>query len=244
MTTKLNQILAIEKSTKSRIFGEITTMHNALQKPSLLNGFSKTYQKRNEDGDDYPPERQRVQLVASDMLREAGRLLSELFDVTAAKDFANCAARADVVLGGEVLLKNVPATFLLFVEKQLADLKTFVSKIPVLDPAEDWNFDESTNLYKTAPTLTTRTKKVQRPIVLYQATKEHPAQTQLISEDVVVGDWLTVKQSGALPAPRKAVLLERIDRLNKAVKFARETANATEATPREVGQAVFDFLFQ
>jgi hypothetical protein len=40
---KLNQVLAVEKATKGRILGEVTTMHQTLQKPSLLSGFSKTY---------------------------------------------------------------------------------------------------------------------------------------------------------------------------------------------------------
>ena len=231
---KLNQVLAIERTTKSRIHGEITQMHHTLQKPHLLNGFSKTYQPKDEEGDLLPPERLKVQVNATGMLKRAGRLLTELLDVTATKDFANTEARADLVIDGEVLVKDAPATFLLFLEKQLTDLRTFVSKIPALDPSEDWTFDESNGLFKTAPTQTTRTRKVQRPIVLYPATPEHPAQTQLISEDVVVGTWITVKQSGALPAPRKQELLERIERLSSAVKFARETANGAQATRRVV----------
>jgi hypothetical protein len=39
--------------------------------------------------------------------------------------------------------------------------------------------------------------------VLYDATEHHPAQTQLISEDVIVGWWETVKHSGAIPRPRQ-----------------------------------------
>jgi hypothetical protein len=242
MTHKLNQVLAIERSTKSRVHGEVTRMHHTLQKPHLLNGFNKTYQPQDEDGDVFPPERLKVQVVASDMLKKTARTLSELFDVTATKDFANCHASADLVVDGEVLVKDAPATFLLFLEKQLGDLKTFVGKIPVLDPAEDWTLNEGDGLFRTEATRTTRTKKVQRPIVLYPATPEHPAQTQLISEDVVVGSWVTTKQSGALPAPRKEELLERIERLSVAVKFARETANAAEATRREVGERLFAFL--
>ncbi len=241
---KLNQILAIEKGTKSRVHGEVTHITQLLQKPALLAGFSKTYQPKDDAADVYPPEKQKVQAVADELLRRTGRLLAELLDVTATKDFANTQAKADVVVGGEVLLEQVPATFLLFLEKQLAELATTVKRIPILDPAEEWHRDEAAGLYKTEPTHTTRTKKVQRPIVLYQATKEHPAQTQLITEDVIVGAWLTVKHSGALPAGRKQELIERIERLVDAVKFARERANATPAPRREVGERLFEFLFQ
>lgn len=241
---KLNQVLAIEKGTKTRVHGEVTKMHHLLQKPALLQGFAKNYQPKDEAGDAYPPERQRVQVVAQEMLRQAARLMTELFDVTATKDWANTQAKADVVIDGEVILEQAPATFLLFLEKQLANLHTFVAKIPALDPSEDWHHDAAAGLYKTEPTLTTRTKKVQRPIVLYQATKEHPAQTQLITEDVVVGNWLTVKHSGALPAGRKAELIERIERLTQAVKFAREQANGVTASRREAGDRVFAYLFK
>ena len=121
MTTKLNQVLAIEKSTKSRVHGEVTRMHHSLQKGGLLNGFAKSYQPKDEDGDHYPPERQRVQVNAASELRRAGRLLGELFDVTATKDWANTQAKADLVIDGETLLEQVPATYLLFLEKQLND---------------------------------------------------------------------------------------------------------------------------
>ena len=243
MTHRLNQILAIEKGTKSRVFGEITKMHNDVQRAGLMVGFSKTYRPLDEEGDRYPAERQRVQLVASALLRQASRSLGELFDVTASKDWANTAARADVVVEGEVLLEQAPATYLLFLEKQLGDLRTLVGKIPVLDQADEWTFDSGSELYKTEPSETSRTKKVQRPIVLYPATPEHPAQTQLISEDQVVGTWVTVKHSGALPEARRALLLERIERLSDAVKFAREQANTVETTRREVGERIFRWLF-
>jgi hypothetical protein len=152
-------------------------------------------------------------------------------------------ARADVVVDGRVLVKDAPATFLLFLEKQLSDLSTFVGKMAELDPAEDWSPDPSTGLYKTAPTQIHRTKKVQRALVLYPATEEHPAQTQLITEDVVSGYWTTVKMSGALPQPKKRELLQRIEKLSNAVKTAREQANAVDAPEKKLGQEVLSYLF-
>jgi hypothetical protein len=163
-------------------------------------------------------------------------------DITATKDYANCHASADVVLDGQVLIQNAPATYLLFLEKQLSDLHTFVDKMPTLDETDDWTRDENSTLFKTAAIPTQRTKKVQKPLVLYPATAEHPAQTQMITEDVVVGYWDTIKQSGALPVPRKQVLLERIEKLSQAVKFAREQANSVEAEPQKVGGTIFTYL--
>jgi hypothetical protein len=62
-------------------------------------------------------------------------------------------------------------------------------------------------------------------------------------EDVVVGHLRTVKFSGALPATRIKELLDRVDKLQQAVKFAREEANNTEVTDVKVGERVFDYLF-
>jgi len=240
---KLNQVLAIEKGIKTRVYSEFTELHQATQKSPLMNGFHKSYQPRDEDGETYPAESVKVQHTAAEVLERVGSSLAELFDVTATKDWANCTARADVVVDGRALLKDVPATYLLFLEKQLGDLHTFITKMTELDPGSDWSVDPGTGLYKTDTTLTQRTKKVQRAITLYEATKEHPAQTQLITEDVVAGTWVTVKYSGAMPAPRKKQLLNRIEKLSNAVKFAREQANASEAQDKKLGKEVFDFLF-
>lgn len=243
MPTKLNQILAIEKGVKTRVYAEVTELHKATQKPTLMNGFHKTYQPRQEGGETYPPERQKVQYNHSDVIKRVSAILTELFDITASKDFANCSARADVVIDGKPLLENVPATYLLFLEKQLSDLQSFFAKMTELDSAEDWQADPSSGLYKTEPTRTQRTQKVQRPIVLYDATEHHPAQTQLITEDVVVGSWNTVKFSGGIPTPEKKRILERIEKLAKAVKFAREEANTQEVERKYLGKEVFDYLF-
>jgi hypothetical protein len=240
---KLNQILAIEKGLKTRVYSEFTELQNATQKPPLMNGFTKSYQPRDVDGETYPPESQKVQYEHQAVLDRVAGLLTELFDITATKDWANCSAKADVVIDGRVLIAGVPATYLLFLEKQLHDLSTFVQKMVELDPGSDWIADPTSGLVKTEPTAAQRTKKVQRAIVLYDATEHHPAQTQLITEDHVVGQWVTIKFSGAVPAPRKKQLLARIEKLSNAVKFAREQANGDETKDKATGRVIFDYLF-
>jgi hypothetical protein len=240
---KLNQIIAVEKGIKARAFSELSELNKIIQKSALFNGFAKTYQPKDAEGETLPPENLRVQYVATEVLRDVERGLSELFTVTARKDWTNCVATADVLIDGNIIIARAPVSFLLFLEKQLTDIRTFVSNLPVLDPAESWTEDKNSGLYRTEPTSTHRTKKVQKPIVLYPATPEHPAQTQIITEDVIVGFWSQVKQSGAIPRPQKLAILERVERLHKAVKEAREAANAQEEskTP-DVGAAVFGYL--
>lgn len=192
-----------------------------------------------------PAERQRVQFHVGDVLNRVASLSTELFDVTARKDWSNCAARADVTIDGVVLIEKAPVTFLLFLEKQLTDLRTFVGCLPVLDEAESWIKDANSGLYKTEAILTHRTKKVQKPIVLYPATTEHPAQTAMVTEDIIAGFWSQVKQSGAMPKPDKDELAQRVEKLLQAVKQAREAANGIEeVTTPSIGDAVFNYLLE
>ncbi|MBW1599593.1 hypothetical protein [Streptomyces sp. JJ38] len=240
---KLNQIIAVEKGVKSKVQQDLTATRQGLAKPGLLAGISRTYQPKDEEGEQLPPESTRVQVKAEDVLRESAKTLTRLFDVTATKDWANCEARADVTVEGRVLIAQAPVTYLLFLEKQLADLGAFLRRLPVLDAAEGWVLDPSSDCWKTEPVRTVRTKKVPRNHVKAEATEKHPAQVEVYYEDVPVGYWTTVKFSGALPARRVNELLERIEKLQQAVKFAREEANGTEVTDQRVGEAVFGYLF-
>ncbi|MFE2726910.1 hypothetical protein [Kitasatospora sp. NPDC059327] len=240
---KLNQIIAVEKGVKSKSFQELTQSHQEVQKPALLAGISRTYQPKDEEGEQLPPESTRVQVKAEDVLRTTAATLSRLFDVTATKDWANTEARADVVVDGRTLVADVPVTYLLFLEKQLTDLRTFVRKLPVLDASEAWHHDASTDSWKTEAVRTIRTKKVPRNHVKAEATEKHPAQVEVYYEDIAVGYWTTVKFSGALAARRVNELVERVEKLQQAVQFAREEANGSEVTDRRVGDAVFGYLF-
>ncbi len=86
-------------------------------------------------------------------------------------------------------------------------MHTFVDKMVELDQGEAWTLDENAGLFRSEPVKQHRTKKLQRPIVKYEATEHHPAQTELITDDVVIGHWTTVKFSGALPRPAKKRML-------------------------------------
>lgn len=243
-TKKLAQILAIEKTIKTTTNKDASVLFKAGQKPELFNGMSKVYQPKDENGEALAPQNQRVQLSAPTVLRETAEATTELIDVIAAKDFSNCHAIADVIVDGVTLVQNAPPPFLLFLEKSLNDYIDSLEKLPVLDPAEDWSLDPNSGLYRTGVIRVHRTKKIQRPIVKYDATPQHPAQTEMITEDVIDGFWETTKFSGALAAPRKQELLTRARKARQAVKQAVEEANTVEATMPSVGAGLFEFLLK
>jgi hypothetical protein len=240
---KLNQIIAIEKGVKTSAFQSLTEAHHQVQKVALLSGISRTYRPKDDEGEQLPPESTRVQVRAEDVIRTVSVALTELFDVTATKDWANTHARANIIVDGQTIVADVPATYLLFLEKQIVDLHTFIEKLPILDPSEEWQYDASTDTYATPAVQTVRTKKIPRNHVKAEATKEHPAQVEVYYEDVAQGFWSTIKFSGALPAQRVNELLGRIEKLQQAVKFAREEANGQEVEQQRVGEKVFGYLF-
>jgi len=241
---KLHEVVAIRKGVKSRTYSELTNLHKKVQRDELFNGLSREFTALDDDGEVFPSESKRVQLDAADVLKRVAKLRTKFLDIEATQEFGNRQASADVVVAGETILTDVPATLLIFLEKELNDLHTFVGALPVLDESKTWHSDPNSHLFRTDPVRTHKTKKVQRPIVLYDATEEHPAQTQLITEDVTIGHWETTYRSGALPVPRKEALLERIDVLRDAVKRARSRANDTEVERRELGEKLLGWVFR
>ncbi len=239
---KLNQIVAIEKSVKNQMNSIITEAHQTVMKPALLTGIARTYKPTNEDGDKLPSESTLVQIRAANVLAKVATAWTELLDVTMTKDAANCSARSDVVVDGVVVVPQVPVTSLLFLEKQLIDIHTVIKKLPTLDPSERWSRDEAQDCWSTSPAETKSTKKIPRNHVKAKATEHHPEQVELYMEDVLAGLWSTIKFSGAMQETRKTQLLERVEKLQRAVKFAREDANSIDAPPVKGGDKIFGYL--
>ena len=246
---KLNQILAIEKGVKKLDYADLSKAHHVLQKTTLFNGHNRTYAPVDEDGVVYPQDINPVQMNASVLVSEVKSQLNELFNVIATKDFGNTLAKADIVLdpdgeNPETLAKDVPTSYLLFLEKQLTDLRTFVRKLPVLDPAKQWKYQPNIGMYESKPEIELKKIKVPTPIVLFPATPEHPAQTKLESLDKLEGRWTKTLHSSAFPADEIKRLERNISALEKAVKFAREKANETVVARQNIGDKLLEFVFE
>ncbi len=241
---RLSQIIAIEKQIKSKVNSEGAELHKANQKADLFNGLTRTYERKDEEGEELPGEQKLVQQRAVDNLQRWSKLWSELLDVVASKDWGNLHGKADLVVEGETLIKDVPVTYLIWLEKQLDDCRTYVDCLPVLDPGKSWKYDEAAALNVTDPIRTARHKKVPRVLLKVEATEHHPAQAEVINDDVLVGYWSNVSTSGALPEGRRRHLLERIDALRTAVKQAREEANSVKVTEVSVGSTITNWLLK
>jgi hypothetical protein len=239
---KLNQILAIEKGVKATSNRGLTDLHRVSEKPDLYEGRTKTYAPRDVDGETLPTETQVVQQSAADILKQLAGQLVPLWDITATKDYANCDAKADVIVDGSKLLVDVPVSYLLFLEKQLNDLETVYSKLPTLDASQRWQYDENQQLFTTDKITQNRMKKIPRNHVKAEATAQHPAQVEVYQEEVVVGAFEITRQSGAFSARQKATLLDNVRKLKAAVLFAREQANSVEVDKKGFASSLLDFL--
>jgi hypothetical protein len=245
MTTlnRISQVVAVEKQTKARTNRDLSDIYATIQKPNLFAGLSRTYQPKNDEGERFPAESQKVQTTVRDLNDRVQAALVELLNITGTKDRSNQTARTNVVVDGQTIMADAPVTYLLFLEKQLTDLHTFVSKLPVLDPTETWHKNEATGHYATDAVQTVKTKKVPQVLVKAPATDKHPAQVETYMEDVATGYWNVTKFSGAIPEPERARLLAKVEKLQKAVKTAREEANTQYVTEFAPGKAILDFIF-
>lgn len=239
---RLNQVLAVEKTVKTKRENEFTAAYQQLGKEALLTGQQRTYKPKFENGVTYPPEPKKVQIIAEEAISGVALALKEIANITALKDVTNCVARADIIVDGEVLLTAVPATHLLWLEKRLLQVAEFIQRLPTLSTEQSWNKDEGTGIYRGETVTTLRTKKVEKVEVTVQATERHPAQTNKVVEDIVEGEWSTTPLSGALPLKRKVELQDRVEKFQRAVKEAREQANATEVVQMATG-VIFEKIF-
>ena len=165
-------------------------------------------------------------------------------DAVASIELTNSQAKSDLVVDGKVILPDVPVTVLLALEKQLEKLIDVYNHIPTLDPSVDWELDANSErlIYKAPEIKTMRTEKVLDTMVMYEATKEHPAQVQNFQKDVVIGSYLTTKVSGMLTPKRKAERIMRIQQLHRAAIKARQRANLETVQRKDIGDIIREFI--
>lgn len=241
----LHQVIAAEKGLLTASTTDITVMLRILDKAQLFEGSVREYHPKNEDGDQFAPERVVVQYKVTEVIEEVFSSLKSLYNVTAQREVANTRAVASIVIDDEVIIPDVPAGYLLFLEKRLLDIRTIFGKIPVLDTSHKWAFDESSGLWNTDPSWTNKTRKVEKPLIIVEATDKHPAQAKTVTEDIVVGSWEGKRQSGALPLSEKKKLLARIDALIAATRDARSRANMVDAgSPPKVFEKISAYLLK
>jgi len=250
MAQTLGQVVAAEAAARAEANKRGGKLHKDSQKADLFEGFDTNYSPfaEAEDGSDAralqrPPEGKRVQLIAEDLLGEFMSEMRSAIDLAAVKDEANCRAKADVTMpDGLVLLRAVPATHLLHMEKVLEDFGTFVAKLPVRDPAIDWTYSTDDRLAHSPETFTNSEEVRQRALVIVPPTQYQAGTGTTYQERVAVGRRTTVRHTGALSVQRKRDLERRVAELKVAFKQAREVANRVDAADVHEADILFGYI--
>lgn len=241
--TKLNQIIAVLNTVKADQRKKVSAVYQLVQKSSLFQGVTRVYSPREEDGFVYPAENQPVQMRAQQAISEFIASCTELYDLALTQDAANQMAVGNIRIGSQPIATSVPVSTLLFLEKQIVDLRTFVESLPVLPIDQQWTYNSNKGCFVADPKATTKTKKITDFVVAYEATEHHPAQIKEVSKDVVEGTWETTALSGALPQDEKNAILHRVNLLHQAIVKAREEANSIEVDQKSIASDLFGYVF-
>lgn len=240
---KQYEIVAVAKSVKARGTRALTDAYHLFQKPALFEGRTRKYSPMKEDGDRFPEETSIPQVSVQDVLERCGPDIVDMLDVVGLQDEGNMHARANVRLDG-LKLEDVPATYLLFLEKFLQQMLTAIDQIPVLDSSIAWTEDENSGLYRSALSVVTiKTRKEPTVIVKAEATERHPAQTEVVNVDTQIGTWTESRFSSAIPLTQRDAMARRVRQLSYAVSQAREEANCVQVDAIARGEAILKWIF-
>ncbi len=238
---QLHELLAVEPSLKKTALAVVGEAVNTFtKKMNHFFGQTRRYSPIDDEGYKFPDEDVPVIAGVHDKLTYVGTNFARFLDAVIQKEQTNTRADAELIIDGESY--HLSATALLSMESALAALKPALLAIPTLPPGELWEKDSDNNLYQTEPKNTTKMKKLSKPMTLAPATKEHPAQVQMITEDTPIGIWTTQLLSTAFTVAEKSKVLGRIDDLMRDVKRARTRANMAPVDTTKIGKQVMKYI--
>ena len=249
-TTALHEILAVETGlaeTANRIQKETTKTLE--QKRTIFTGLLKAHKLFAEE-DQHKTQANDVKEVESTVKEQidyASNEIGRYWDSIFKKEEANQRAKADIIIDGAVIAEGIPSIVLLSMEKKLSSLIGMYNAIPTLDASRAWEPDTTypkANIFRskhdkeTQQSVTVREFKEISP-----ATKEFKAQLAEVSDVKVVGKFIQTDYSGMLTSLDKAEKLQRLTALIRAVKQARQRANATTVNQElQFGRAILDYI--
>jgi len=242
---KVHELLAVENDRKQKAKVILTeTIATFTKKGEHFDGLTKTYKPKVEGGDKIPDQVKEVVTTVDKKLAYTKGAVIVAIDAQLSKEESNSSGtvNAELKIGDKTF--TLSATSLLALEQQLTNIRAVYKTIPTQDPTRIWVEDTSagTGLFMTAPEELYRTKKEHKPFVKYEATTEHPAQVEVIAEDVQIGKYETTYRTGKISPARKSEMLAKVDGLIDAVKRARAKANQAEVTNVKIGKEIFDYI--
>lgn len=245
---KLHETLATESSLGSVSEKLTKESIKTMSKENLFTGEVKYHKVFDEEKQHLvqPPVVREVTTTVGDNL---DYLFSEglipYWDAVIQKDEANQRSQADIEIDGTVIASGVPGTTLLGLESKLSKLMDLFNSIPTLAPGVRWEPDHTKGkgIFINGQ-VDERIQAIKVPDfkVLYEATKEHPAQIKEFETTVPTGKFEVTSYSGMISPLDKAALIKRLQKLISAVKKARQRANCVEVNNVRIGDSLAKYL--
>ncbi|TGO03524.1 hypothetical protein PN36_05170 [Candidatus Thiomargarita nelsonii] len=251
----LHEILAIEQEYKANAErARNQSIETFRSKQKHFTGMRRTFrpfavdeQMGDEGGERLEAETRLVKTVAEE-LEQMLKSVSEAVDLGYQIDQANTRAKADIVIDDDVIAKDVPATFLLQLEKRLREIRAVLKEIPCFDPVRLWSLDPGADkkyVLRAEPVTTIRKQRTKKYNVMYEATKEHPAQVDIVEIEEPIGEIRSYEWTGMLSPGSKTAILEQLEKLLSAVKTARSRANIVVVdNEKKIARKLFNYLLK
>jgi len=246
---KMHELLAVEQDLEDvfkKVLKEAKTTFSKHQ--NLFTGMVRTLEMFDDEENNKVggiKEKQERETTVNEKLNYIATPIENYIDCLLQKDLTNKQACADIDVNGVILGQDIPATFLLTMEKRLKFIRDVFESIPTLEKGVKWedSSSEGKGVYETKePKVTEKTQKFKNSIIVAQATKEHRAQVEVWDDTRVVGKYLDTYTSGKITSGRKSIYLNKIDNLIQAVKQARMRANSTEVVKDKIGSVFMDYI--
>lgn len=247
---KLHEVVAVADDNRG-LFDKLLaeTRQTFTNRRDHFTGLIKSYQSVDESKDfSRDPERKVLVETVPKKLDYVEEAMIRIIDAEFQREKTNCMARADIIVvkrdgSSEVVATDVPATFLLQLEKKFTALRNQIyNNIPTLEPEKKWDWDKAGGFYVNTDPRVRVTRKELVKHEKFPPTKEHPGQADLVPVDVTAGYNNQTNQSGMTTPLKKSLLLERIDMLIHAIKTARCRANEAEAVNEKIATNLFNFI--
>lgn len=246
MATKMHELIAAEPSVAAVFNSMKEETLKTFGKPDMFlrQVTTKNHFAESDRQLDTTTVKEMTTTVAERLRYTLEKSFASYLDIEAQMDATNQQAKADLIVGGVTLLKDMPAATLLQFEKDFKTVRDMILAAPTLAPGKEWVVDmNENNVYKTSKAdVNFATRKTMRPVVLYEATDKHPAQVKEVNEDVPIAKIETMTFSGMMTSRDKADMLSRVDALLIGAKRARQRANSIEASRVKVGKTIVNYI--
>jgi hypothetical protein len=246
---QLSELLAIEQDKKQKLHSTIGQLIQLFtKKESLLEGYKKTFLHTKDaqlGGEPQVLETREAAYTLKQVLEEAFLAIGAGIDYSISKEesLANPAARTDLFIG-EVYIGNFSAPALQALETILHRIKEMYLVLPTLDPTQIWEKAEGEVFWKSLGEKKIKMQKTPKALVKYEATPQHPAQTEIVYLEEEVGYFITAHYSGKIKQSQKNKILERLDAILQAVKIAKARIYSAPVQKKQIGSILFNLLHQ